>query len=72
MSSNHAGAWIFVLCECCVLSGRGLRDELITCPEDPADCGASLFVTAIMRRSWAALGRSATKKYDVSLVNCLY
>ena len=22
-------------CECCVLSGRGLCDELISCPEDP-------------------------------------
>jgi len=28
------GAWIFVCCECCVLSGRGLCDELITCPEE--------------------------------------
>jgi len=24
---------MFVCCECCVLSGRGLRDELITHPE---------------------------------------
>ena len=23
------GAWIFACCECCVLSGRGLCDELI-------------------------------------------
>jgi len=28
------GAWMFVLCECCVLSGRGLCDELITRPEE--------------------------------------
>ena len=28
------GAWIFVCCECRVLSGRGLCDELITRPED--------------------------------------
>jgi len=28
------GAWIFVCCECCVLSGRGLYDELITHPEE--------------------------------------
>ena len=27
------GAWIFVCCECRVLSGRGLCDELITLPE---------------------------------------
>ena len=29
------GAWMFVCCECCVLSGRGLCDELITRPEEP-------------------------------------
>ena len=28
-----SGAWIFVCCECRVLSGRGLCDELITHPE---------------------------------------
>jgi len=28
------GAWIFVYCECRVLSGRGLCDELITRPEE--------------------------------------
>ena len=27
-------AWRFVCCECCVLSGRGLCDELITRPEE--------------------------------------
>jgi hypothetical protein len=28
------GAWMFVCCECCVLLGRGLCDELITRPEE--------------------------------------
>ena len=28
------GAWMSVCCECCVLSGRGLCDELITRPEE--------------------------------------
>ena len=28
------GAWMFVCCECCLLSGRGLCDGLITRPED--------------------------------------
>ena len=28
------GAWMFSCCECCVLSGRGLCDELITHPEE--------------------------------------
>jgi len=27
-------AWMIVCCECCVLSGRGLRDGLITRPEE--------------------------------------
>jgi hypothetical protein len=25
---------MFVCCECCVLSGKGLWDELTTCPEE--------------------------------------
>jgi hypothetical protein len=28
------GAWMFDCCECCVLSGRGLCDGLITRPEE--------------------------------------
>jgi len=28
------GAWMFVCCECCVLSGRGLFDGLITRSEE--------------------------------------
>ena len=28
------GAWMFVCCECCVLSGRSLCDALITRPEE--------------------------------------
>ena len=28
------GAWMLVCCECCVLSGKGLCDELITRPEE--------------------------------------
>jgi hypothetical protein len=32
--SNPTGAWMFACCKCCVLSGRGLCDELITLPEE--------------------------------------
>ena len=28
------GAWISIWCECCVLSGRGLCDGLISRPEE--------------------------------------
>ena len=38
------GAWMFDCCECCVLSGRGLCDELITRLGGSTDCGASLCV----------------------------
>jgi hypothetical protein len=33
VGSNPTGAWKFSFCECCVLSGRGLCDGLITSPE---------------------------------------
>ena len=32
--SNRRHGYLSVNCECCVLSGRGLRDELITRPEE--------------------------------------
>ena len=35
---------MFVFCECCVLSGRGLCDEQITHWKSPANCGVSLCV----------------------------
>jgi len=56
---------MFVCCECCVLSGRGLYDELITRPEESyrlwcvAVCDQE---TSRMRRPWPALGRSAKGK----------
>ena len=64
--------WMFVCCACCVLSGRGLCDELITRPEESyrlccvivCDLG-----TSWIRRPWTALGRSATgKKEGVSIL----
>ena len=30
----HREIWMFIICEYCVLSGRGLCDELITRPEE--------------------------------------
>jgi len=57
------GTWMFVCCECCVLSGRGLCDELITRPEKSyrlwwvVVCDQE---TSRMRRPWPALGRSST------------
>jgi len=71
------GQWMFV---CCVLSGRGLCDELITRPEEfyrlwcVVVC--DLETSRIMRRSWPALVCSATAKkktcvwYFTKLFNC--
>ena len=61
---NPPGTWMFVRCECCVLSGGGLCDELITRPEVSyrlwsVVCGLD---TSSMRRQWPALGRSAIEK----------
>ena len=62
------GSWIFVCCECCVLSGRGLCDELIPRPEESyllwyvVVCDLE---TSRMRRPWPALGRSATAKKKI-------
>ena len=38
-------AWIFVCCECCVLSSRGLCDELIPCPE-------GVILSVVRHRVW--------------------
>ena len=59
------GAWMFVCCECRVLSGRGLCDELITRPEESYRLWCVVVCdleTLRMRRPWPALGRSATAK----------
>jgi hypothetical protein len=54
---------MFVCCECRVLSGRGLCDELITRPEESyrLRCVVCDLETSRMRRPWLALGRSGTK-----------
>ena len=64
------GAWKFVCCECCVLSGRGLCDGLITRPEESYQLWCIVVCdleTSWMRRPWPALGRSATKKNLTSI-----
>jgi hypothetical protein len=35
------GAWMSVSCECCVLSGKGLCDELSLVQRSPTECGVS-------------------------------
>ena len=58
-------AWMSVCCECCVLSGRGLCDALITRPEESYRLRCVVVCdleTWRMWRPWPALGRSAIKK----------
>ena len=56
---------MFVCCECCVLSGRGLCDEPITRPEEsyPLWCVVvcDLEISGL-RRPWPVLSSSATGK----------
>jgi len=54
-----SGAWMFVCCECCVLSGRNLCDELITCPEESYRLWCVVVCdleTSWMRRPWPTGG----------------
>jgi hypothetical protein len=63
---------MFGCCECCVLSGRGLCDELITRPEESyrlccvvvCDLG-----TSRMRRPWTTGGLSPQKQSLIGKVH---
>jgi len=46
------GTWMFVPCECCVLSGRGLCGELISGPEESYWLWCVWVWWSTMRRSW--------------------
>jgi len=64
------GAWKFVCCECCVLSGRGLCDELITRPEESYQLWCVVVCdleTSFMRRPWPTGGLSRQKQTNVCL-----
>jgi hypothetical protein len=56
-----------VSCECCVLSGIGLCDELITRPESPTECGVPECdrEVSIMRRPWPTRGCCTMGKKSV-------
>ena len=62
------GAWMSVCCDCCVLSGRGLYDELITRPEESYRMWCVVVCdreTSRMWRPWPALGRRTTGGYYI-------
>ena len=62
-------AWMFVCSECCVLSGRGLCDELIIRPEESYRLWC-VFVcdleTSWMRRPWPTGGAVAPKTNKIN------
>ena len=62
-------AWIFVCCECCVLSGRRLCDELITRLEESYRlwCIIVCDLETSRMRPWPMLGRSATRGGKISV-----
>jgi hypothetical protein len=56
---------MFVCSECCVLSGRGLCDELISHQEESYRQWCVVVCdleTSSRRRPWTALGRRATRR----------
>ena len=63
---------MFVCCECCVLSGRGLCDELITRPEESYRLWCVVVCdleTSWMRRPWPTGGcRAKVKKIALKLI----
>jgi hypothetical protein len=73
--SNTAGAWMFVSCECRVLSGRGLCVWLITRVESPTGCGVSEHNReASLRWPWPTRGCCATgkKKCENTYLLCVF
>ena len=63
-------AWMYVSCDCCVLSGRGLCDELITRPEESYRAGF-VFVCYLenLRRPWPTGGCLAKNKHAFMVWN---
>jgi hypothetical protein len=67
------GAWMSVCCECCVLSGRGFCDELITRPEESYRLWCVVVCdleTSWMRGPGPTGGCCAKKKITVILPLC--
>jgi hypothetical protein len=65
---NAPVAWMSVCYECCVLSGTGLCDELITRPEESYRLWCVVVCdleTSRTTRPWPALGRGTTGEYGL-------
>ena len=61
-------AWMFVCCECSVLSGRGLCDKLITHPEE----SYRLWCVVVCHLETSRIGASYIHDISSLRVNCAY
>jgi hypothetical protein len=67
-------AWMSVCCECCVLSGRGLCDELFTRPEESYRLWCVVVCdldTSWLRRPWPTGGCRAKNKTFQRMKFCI-
>jgi len=71
VGSKPAEVMDVCLCECCVLSGRGLCDELISRPEESCRLRCVVLCdleTSCCRRPWSELDHSDKRKKNVKCV----
>jgi hypothetical protein len=64
-------AWMFVCCECCLLPGRGLCNELIAHPEESYQLWCIVVCdleTSWMRRAWPTGGWCTRNKHQEPLI----
>jgi len=68
---SHRGAWLFVCCECCVLSGRGLCDELITRPEESYRLWCVVVCDLENLKNEEAMTRVGSQRHRKKIVVCI-
>jgi len=74
VGSNPTGSWMFICCECCVLSGRGLCDELITRPEESYRLWCVVWwdlETSWMRKPWPIGGCRTKNNIYIYIYMCV-
>jgi hypothetical protein len=75
VGSDPPGTWIPVSCECCVSSGRGLCEELVTRLEESYLLRCVVVCdleTSWIWKPWSALGRNATQKINTAFLSYVF
>jgi len=78
VGSNQDGAWKYVSCECCVLSGRGLSDVPITRPDEsyPVWCvrvwSRNLTVETQVHKSCRIIKKITLNTVIIKVTDCHY